>query len=598
MAKNNDPSKWRYTPKMSLTSKDLSRRMKKAEGATVKHARRFIFKRWESFRDARRHVAVWVLTVGVIIGATGLQMWWYQDNYRTTARASGGTYAEAALGPADTLNPIFARSSAEESASELLFSRLLTYDETGTLNYDLARSMSVSKDQRTYTFTIRPDARWSDGMYVRARDVVFTVELLKNSATRSTLTGWGDVKIKEIDERTVAFELPSVYAAFPHALRFLPILPEHALRDIEPGQLRENTFSTNPIGSGPFVLKLLQDIDTANGRKIIHLAPNESYYRGAPRLDRIQLHVYKDADSIKRALATSEVNAASDLSVISSSDVDSRRYTVDHHPINSGVYALLNTTSPVLQDQRVRRALQVGTDTEAVRASILEELPALHLPIINGQVAGSLPRAPAHNPERAAQLLDQAGWKLDGSVRKKGGEPLALSIVTTKNPDFERALETLSGQWRKLGVTITTNIVDPSDPAQNVAQDILQPRRYDVLLYQLTIGGDADVYAYWHSSQVQGGYNLSNYKSAIADEALASARSRVEPALRAAKYSTFAKQWLQDVPAIGLYQSTVQYIHTGAVQSVDTDMVMVSAADRYRGALYWSVGTQSVYMTP
>src|SRR5690606_34035367 len=103
-------------------------------------------------------------------------------------------------------------------------------------------------------------------------------------------------------------------------------------------------FSTNPIGSGPFVLKLLQDIDTTNGRKIIHLAPNESYYRGAPRLDRIQLHVYKDVDSIKRALATSEVNAASDLSVISSSDVDSRRCTVDHHPINSGVYALLNTT--------------------------------------------------------------------------------------------------------------------------------------------------------------------------------------------------------------------------------------------------------------
>ena len=132
-----------------------------------------------------------------------------------------------------------------------------------------------------------------------------------------------------------------------------------------------------------------------------------------------------------------------------------------------------------------------------------------------------------------------------------------------------------------------------------MAQDILQPRNYDVLLYQLTIGGDPDVYAYWHSSQASAnGFNLSNYNNAVADEALLSARSRVEPALRSAKYGTFARQWLQDVPAIGLYQATAQYVHTGAVHTIPGDTVMVSAADRYRGVLYWTVGERSVYTTP
>ncbi len=572
--------------------------MKKVEGATVKHARRFVFKRWDSFREVRRRIALWVLATGVVIGAASLQFWWYQQDYRTTAAASDGTYAEAVLGPVDTLNPIFARSSAEESASELLFSRLLKYDKTGRLNYDLASDMKMSEDQKTYTVKIRTDARWSDGTYVQARDVVFTVDLLKNPATRATLTGWGDIKASVVDEKTVAFELPAVYSAFPHALRFLPILPEHVLRGIEPAQLRESSFSTHPVGSGPFTLRLLQDVDTSQGRKIVHMARNDSYYKGSPKLSRIQLHVYKDSDAIERALATSEVNAASDLPISVANKVNTQRYTVEQHPVNSGVYALFNTTGAILQDQKVRHALQVGTDTAAVRKAVSSALPELYLPVIHSQLTGELPAAPVFDTKRAAALLDEAGWKLENNVRKKDGETLSLSVVTTKNPDFEKALEVLSRQWRALGITVTTNIVDPNDATQNVAQDYLQPRRYDVLLYQLTIGGDPDVYAWWHSSQASSGFNFSNYKNAISDDALASARTRVEPALRNAKYVTFARQWLNDAPAIGLYQSTSQYVHSEGVRTIPADVSLVSATDRYGNVLNWTAGTQTVFTTP
>src|SRR5690606_29639217 len=140
------------------------------------------------------------------------------------------------------------------------------------------------------------------------------------------------------DDRTVAFELPAVYAAFPHALRFLPILPEHILRDVEPAALRENEFSSKPVGSGPFKLRLLQDVDGAAGRKIAYFEQNESYYKGKPKLDRFQLHVYPNAESIKRALANSEVNAATDLSVLDAATVNKQRYVVEERPINSGVY--------------------------------------------------------------------------------------------------------------------------------------------------------------------------------------------------------------------------------------------------------------------
>lgn len=593
-----EPSKWRRIPKMSFNSKDLSRRMKKVEGATVKHARRFVFKRLDSFREVRRRIALWVLAIGIVIGATGLQYLWYQDDYRTTANATDGTYAEAVLGPVDTLNPIFAKSSGEQAAGELLFSRLVTYDKSGKLNYDLAESMSTSADGKTYTVKIRPDARWEDGGYVRARDVVFTVNLLKNPATRSTITGWENITAKEIDTMTVAFELPAVYASFPHALRFLPILPKHLLQDVEPSALREYSFSSKPVGNGPFSLRLLQVVDAANGRKIIHMAKSESYFKGTPKLDRIQLHVYKDADAIKRALATSEVNAANDLSITDSKSVSDERYVVEHRPINSGVYALMNTSSSLLQDKKIRLALQTGTNTKEIRDALSPDIPELHLPFMSSQVTGSIPAAPAYDVVRAGQLLDEAGWVVSGSTRVKDGQPLKLSVVTTKNNDFEKALSILAKQWNALGVTVTTSIVDPTDPSQNVVGEVLQPRKYDVLLYQLTVGGDPDVYAYWHSSQAANGLNFSNYKNGVVDDALVSARSRVENDLRNAKYITFANQWLADAPAIGLYQATTQYVHTKSIHGLPKDFTLVSSADRYGNVRYWSVGDRMVFTTP
>lgn len=594
-----DPPKWRRLPKMSFSSKDLTRRMKKVEGATVKHARRFVFKRWDNFREVRSRIALWVVTIGILIGATGLQFWWYQNEYRTEAHAQGGTYAEAVLGPLDTLNPIFAQSSAEESASELLFSRLITYDKTGNVNYDLADSMTIGEDQKTYTLTIRPDARWSDGLYVRARDVVFTVGLLKNPATRSTLTGWNDVVAKEIDDHTVQFQLPAVYAAFPHALRFLPILPEHVLRNVEPSQLRENAFSTKPIGSGPFTLRLLQGQDTGSSQKIIHLVKNDSFYEGPAKLDRIQLHVYPTTDGILKALNTSEVNAASDLSVTTAQSVNLQRYQVENNPINGGVYTILNTTSPILQDLTVRKALQAGTDTAAVRHALSDNLQPLHLPFVNGQLTGDVPAAPVYDPAAAAALLDQAGWRLDGPYRKKDGQSLTLSVVTTKNPDFEKALDVITKQWQSLGISVTTSIVDPDDPTQNVGQQILQPRRYDVLLYQITNGvGDPDVYAFWHSSQTPEGRNFSNYKNSVSDDALSSARTRLETALRNAKYLTFARQWQGDVPAIGLYQATAQFVHTANVHAFASETNLNSPPDRYTTVRYWAVGSMTVFKTP
>ncbi|MDX2775759.1 peptide ABC transporter substrate-binding protein [Streptomyces caniscabiei] len=592
---------WKQFQNVSFDSKNFSKRVKKAEGATIRHAHKFILTRLDSIRSARRHIIIWLLLVGVIISAVGLQFMWFRQGYQAIAAADGGTYAEASIGPIDTLNPLFASTNAEVASSRLLFSSLFTHDKTGALHGDLATNMSVDDSGKVYTIKVRPDARWHDGQLLTAGDVAFTVDLMKNPQTRSSLrVNWKDVTVKAIDDTTVQFTLPAVYASFPQALTF-SVLPKHILKDVAPGAIRENAYSRAPIGSGPFVFRLLQPAASANGtHKIVHMAANAGYYQGTPRLGRFEVHAYDSQENLLQALRTGEVSAAADVQGVIARRVDTHNYKVTTQPIDSGVYALLNNNSPILKDKTVRRALQVGTDTKAIRTALGADIPALSLPFINGQITGAdVPQAPGYDEKKAAALLDEAGWKLAGNVRKKDGKDLAFAVTTTKDPQYEKALETLVGQWRKLGIVVSTNVVDPKDPSVNFVQNVLQARNYDVLLYELVIGADPDVYAYWHSSQIgASGYNFANYANVAADAALASARSRLEPELRNAKYKAFANDWIADAPAIGLYQSTVNYVSNVNVRSVDATAKLVSSSDRFSNVLYWSVNERPVYKTP
>jgi len=586
-------------PKLKLNKKKITKQLKKVEGATVRHAHKFIIKRWSNVREVQTKVLLWIIVMAFLILSTGLQLMWFQKGYLTSAPVAGGTYAEAVLGPVNTLNPLFAETSAEQSASYLLFSSLLRYDTTGNLNNDLASSISINDAHTVFTVSLRRDVKWHDGKPLTSKDVVFTVGLIKNSAVRSTITGWSNISVKAVDDHTVEFALPSVYAAFEHALTF-SILPEHILGKVAPSNIRENNFSQNPVGSGPFRFKFTQNSTSDPDDKIIYLSRNSDYYNGLANILQFQLDVYDNTDEIISALSSNEVNAAADLSPIDIAKVDSQRYSVAVRPIQSGVYAIINARSEIMNNVDLRHALRLATDTSAIVSSLPKGTKALGLPFTDGQLTGDVPVAPSYNLAQAQQILNDSGWAVgDNGVRQKDGKALKLSAVVIKDSEFEHTFDILSKQWLKAGISVDLQIVDPNDASQNVIQNILQPRTFDILLYRLNIGADPDVYAYWDSSQATAqGLNFSNYSNTISDDALASARSRIGSSLRNAKYITFAKQWLYDTPAIALYQSTSQYVYRRSMDILDSSPVLVSAIDRYSNVLTWSVGSRTVYKTP
>lgn len=573
--------------------------------ATQRHAHKFIIQRLKHAKEVRRDIGIWLLGVGVLIGAATLQFVLFQNTYSTVAPQDGGTYAEGVNGVISTFNPLYATDTAELSVSKLIFSSLFDYDETGHLRGDLAKTVQAEEAGKKYKVVLRDDAYWHDGEKVTAKDVLFTINLIKMPATNSPLNAsWKDVKVQVANASTLEFTLPAVYAPFPNALTF-PIVPEHLLKDVNPSMLREDKFSRSPIGSGPFVYKHAQQTMTKQSsdnkrHTIVYFNKNQRYYRGAPKLERMQLHAYSDQPMLTKAVTSQEVNAASGVSYSALPELSKKsNLTVKTNSIDSGVYLLFNNKQPQLNDVKVRQALQVGTDIDKLLTELPWKTQRLDTPFMGHHVNLEGISKPALNKNEAKKLLDEAGWKLAGDVRVKGDEKLSIRITAIKDADYEKIISALKKQWRELGIDTQVRLIDHADPLQNMASTVLQPRDYDVLIHELVVGADPDVFAYWHSSQaVARGLNFSNYNSGISDDFLASARSRIEPSLRDAKYRSFAKQWLKDAPAIGLYQSDATYVASKGSQNSDEKAIFISALDRYSNVQHWQARQGFLYKTP
>ena len=585
--------------KLKLGYKRLALRVKHAEGATQRHASRFILRRIENVRLVMTEIMIWLAAIALLIAGLGIQYSWNSQGSKKDGAKSGGVYVEGVIGNISTLNPLLAASEPEQAVSRLLFSSLYNYDVTGALHTDLAESMTV-KDDKVYTIKLR-NAVWHDGKKLTAEDVVYTINLIKNPQVRSPLrVNWLDISARAIDDSTVEFMLPAVYAGFSHALTF-PVIPKHILQSVSPSSMREADFSSNPVGSGPFAVKRVQTSESTSSTDVVRMEPNTKYYGAVSTLSRLELRAYGNESLLVKAVNSGEVSAASGLSLSAADNIKSKQYSTKHWLLNKGVYLLMNNRSQTLQDARVRQALRYATDTSSIRATVGDNVARLDTPILQSQIAQKLPAAPDYNLDKAKALLKEAGWTYNqGQWKGKDGRSLAVAVTTSSGRDeYKKIVDALKQQWSKLGVDVQLREIDTSSTTTSFVQSVLQPRDYDALLYELELGADPDVFAYWHSSQASAsGYNFANYSNRTVDNDLVGGRSRTNSALRAAKYIQFVNQWLNDAPAIGLYQSVGSYVLNNGASIVEPRGSLNTMNDRYADVTTWSTGKASVYKTP
>lgn len=592
----------------NISKEDLKTKADKLKGASQKHVSKFVVKRWDSISNARLEIITWLVIVFGIIFLSGIQLSVIQNNFMQETSIDSGTYVEGTVGTIKTLNPLYASNESELALSRIMFSSLFKMDSTGHLNTDLVKKYSISEDGKTYTLELKKNIKWHDGETLKANDVVFTFNLMQNQEARTVLgSNWKNInkiKVQSLGDEIVKFELPLKFTNFINSLTF-PIVPEHILADVKKSQLRENNFSSQPIGTGAFKFNKKQQIGEGISSKTgddqgysVTMVSNNDYYEGKPKLDSFRIQAYPTKEELLKAINNNDVNAAGGLNPQNIKELTNKSLDVVEKPLSYGVYSIFNTVaSQDLKEIKFRRALQFATNTDELRKS-LGMKTALYSPFIAGQIPEDSIKKPEYDVDKAKKLLEELEYKeKDGSLYK-GDRKVSIEMVATTDDQMDLVADILAKEWKSLGIDVKVNKYSLSDPSQNFVGSVLQTRAYDVIVYKYAIT-DPDVFAYWHSSQGTGvGMNLAGYTSAVANDFLASSRTAKTSDVKLRRYIGFAKQWQQDVPAIGLYQDQLEYVKTKNSSAFSGDTKLNEITDRFNDVYKWRIEKGLVRKTP
>jgi peptide/nickel transport system substrate-binding protein len=554
------------------------------------HIEELLIRRFDSLISVRRFILLWVALFMLLYFCAALQLRSLSAYYQVLKPVPGGLYNEGLVGTFTNANPIYSTGLVDTAISRLVFSGLFKYDNNNQLTGDLAQSYDLAPSQTRYVIHLKHNIKWHDGKPFTADDVLFTYGLIQNIEAQSPLfPSWQGIKISRQDAYTVNFDLPNVLSSFPYSLTN-GIIPQHLLKTTPAAQMRSSLFNTNPVGTGPFQWRFIQIIGgSINDREQrISLAAYDKYWSGRPKLDGISIISYNTEGQLESAFKKKQLNAMSGLDAVPDDIAKDSNVQVYNTPLTSEVMAFFNNSNPVLADVNVRKALVAAVDQKKIVGLLHYPPKLIDGPLLKDQIGYDPAITQIDFAQSSAnEILDKAGWVKDADgMRSKNGKPLSLILTSQNTPNYMQVASFLQQQWSQVGVKISVQ----DQPTADLQSEKIGSHDYDILLYGIEVGVDPDVFAYWDSSQASisapGHLNLSEYKSKVADQALEGARTRVDPAQRAAKYKAFLTAWVQEAPALALYQPNFLYITNGPVSGFSRKAVN-SSADRFYNVSNW-----------
>lgn len=503
--------------------------------------------------------------------------------------AYGGTLLEGEIGSPQFINPLLAISDADRDLSTLTYAGLMGLSGKGALVPVLAERYEVSADGKTYTFTLRKDAKFSDGTAVTADDVVFTVKKAQDPALKSPeYANWSGVNAVAVDQQTVQFTLAKPYAPFL-GLTTLGILPAHLWQNISDTEFPFSNLETNPVGAGPFKVAGISR-DASGLIESVSLAENPYYVLGRPYLDGIHFTFYSNGSDLSQALTSGAIESAYGVP---------KKGTVVTAPYARVFGVFFNPSEKqVFARAEVRKALSLAIDREAIVSTTLAGYATPIMgPVPPGENVRQAPLPATDNPvAAAAHELEAAGWAYDGSARvwknAKAKQTLdSITIRTSNVPELKNVAQAVEADWEKLGISVTIELYEPGDLSQNV----IRPRKYEALLYGMVIGRDQDLYAFWDSQERNDpGLNIALYANKNVDALLEDARSSVDPKVRAADLQKIEDLVAADYPAAFIYAPNFIYALPSDLHGVLLPQI-ITPADRFATVASWYRYTDSVW---
>lgn len=338
---------------------------------------------------------------------------------------------------------------AEDWYPQYLMFLALMENETAEWKGRLAERWEHSKDYRTWTFYLRSDVRWHDGTPFTAHDVKFSLELSAHPAVLDfdNDLGRGMESFTLLDELTFTITYTRPRDARTEDDVFYP---KHLLGDLDPKEYYRWEFWTHPIGNGPY--RYVRHVP----KTMMELEANPDFYRGKPKIERV---VFKFGGSAPLTeLLSGNVDVAQEINPADLPKlVTDDRFRVYQQVGAYWLYPIYwNHRHPLFRDPMVRRALTLAINRrELVQVRNLPD----DTPIFDGiftwrQLARrEFPEPLPYDPERAKQLLEEAGWyDQDGDgIRERAGEEARFTAMALAEEMVQPAIY-VQAQLRRVGI--------------------------------------------------------------------------------------------------------------------------------------------------
>ena len=371
----------------------------------------------------------------------------------------------------DNLNPFIGIQGTDYMLWHMNYDFLVGFDaKTLEPRPELATKWEVSPDGKMWTFTIRGDSKWQDGVPVTARDVAFTFNYINDNKLLNLATYTsGITKAVAVDDTHV-----QIYTAKPKAnmLRMIvPILPEHIWSKVS-GKAATTSYQNKPpiVGDGPF-----QIVEWQKG-KFIRLAANPTYWGGKPKVDEVVLELYTNPDTMAQDLKLGTIDGAVDIPPAQFKPLSSEPGLATSQSTSwSFIELAMNSYdspdskgNPVLKDQQFRTAVNWAVDRQKVVDVAYQKYGTLGstlvVPYSKYHWEPPTDQAFAYDPAKARQILDAAGYKDvngDGYRETKDGKKLVLRFyATTDSTQNQTAGKLIVGWLKDVGIKLDYQVID------------------------------------------------------------------------------------------------------------------------------------------
>lgn len=425
-----------------------------------------------------------------------------------------------------SLNPLVGNESSGYEVEHYLFESLIDLNPD-TLEYrpKIAERWEISDDHKTYTFYLRKNVKWHDGVPLTADDVLFSYNLIMDAKTDDAFLKiyYKDItSVEKLDDYTVRFHYGKIYFKALDFCGGIPILPKHILEH-DP-DINQSHFNRAPVGNGPY---RFASWDT--GKKIV-LTRNEDYWDKKPEIKTIEYKIVSDPSVAFQLLKKGDLDQFGLRIVQWVKQTDSEKFNAHFQKLkytgHAYSYIGWNENKKFFADVRVRRAMTMLIDIEKLRTKLFYAL-------VDPLYSPFHPKSPQYNPgikplpydvAGAKKILTEAGWADsdgDGWLDKDGVKFKFTILFPSVSTSSDRIATIIKEDFKKVGIDM-----DIARLEWTAYLDKMDAREFDATISAWTMPFEGDPYQLWHSSQAK--ENKSSDYIGFADP-------RLDPLMEAAR---------------------------------------------------------------